>query len=95
MDRFVLNVLGFLISVKFAIKIDVLLQLIFILSKNVLCFMVMESAAPSEDTPKTAITNFRTPSLNLKTMYTITVYEPKPIIKKINNVMYTCILQDS
>lgn len=45
MDRFMLNMLGFLISVKFAINIDVLLKLNF---GN----LVMQSAAPSEYTLK-------------------------------------------
>lgn len=92
MDRFVLNMLGFLIYVNFAIKIDFYSNKTLFWVPNVPCFSVMQSPAPSEDTLKP---NFQAPSLNLKTMYTIMVYKPKPIIKKFNNLMYTCINQDS
>lgn len=90
-----LNMLGFLISVKFAIKKDVLLKLNFILSTNRSMFHGNAICRAFRRYPKTTITNFQAPSLNLKTMNTTMVYKPKPIIKKFNNLMYTCILQDS
>lgn len=87
--------LSFLISVKVAINIDVLLKLKFILSTNRSMFHGNAICRAFRRYPKTTITNFQTPSLNLKTMYTIMVYKPKPIIKKFNNLLYTCIHQDS
>lgn len=96
MDRFVLNnMLGFLISVKFTIKIDVLLKLNFILITQRSMFHGNAICRAFRSYPKTTIKNFQAPSLNLKTMFTIMMYETKPIIRKFNNLMFTCIHQVS